>query len=107
MCYSGRCGWEQHNGDCSLPPKVGCQIDIKFNTMEITNINTDEYIRKWASDIRKIKIQELETMIGIDEREMASLLISDEMSPEARKFVEGIYVKDINNLKNKLKILTR
>lgn len=105
MCYNGKCKWEQHNGDCSLPPNVDCKFN--FDTMEEINLfDSDEFIRQWASDIRQAKIQELQTMIAGDERDMSSLF-GDEMCEEARAFVKDVYVKDINRLKDKLSILTR
>jgi hypothetical protein len=104
MCYSGKCPWEQHSGDCSLKSGEKCKFD--FDTMEEINLYSDEFIRQWASDIRQAKIQELQTMIAGDERDMSSLF-GDEMCEEARAFVIDVYVKDINRLKDKLSILTR
>ena len=37
MCYSGKCPWEQSNGDCSLKSGEKCKFNI--NNLEMKNLN--------------------------------------------------------------------
>jgi len=102
MCYSGKCPWEQSNGDCSLKSGEKCKFDFDMER----EYYDDEFIRTWASNIRQAKIQELQNKIAFDEHELQTISF-DGMSPEAGKFVSDVYIKDINMLKSKLSFLTR
>jgi hypothetical protein len=102
MCYSGKCPWEQSNGDCSLKSGEKCKFDFDMEKEYFT----DAEIRQWATEIRERKIQELQNKIAFDEHELQTISF-DGMSPEAGKFVSDVYIKDINMLKSKLSFLTR
>jgi hypothetical protein len=102
MCYSGKCPWEQSNGDCSLKSVEMCKFDFDMEK----EYYTDAEIRQWANAIRERKTQELQNKIAFDEHELQTISF-DGMSPEAGKFVSHVYVMDINMLKSKLSFLTK
>jgi len=56
MCYSGRCRWENHNGDCSFPI-VARKINFNYyKTMCSSGIDNIELYNEIKLEIKIIKI---------------------------------------------------
>jgi len=132
MCYSGKCTWEQHSGDCGFPtikavrdkyPLPLCEIGednqedaerlqmmiadvkkiIKTTTMEVD-------IREWAKQIHRIKIRELKEVIAKLQKEYDSIKDVTYINPSTDLYMHlrmTTILTDLLKLNLKLDILTK
>jgi len=56
MCYSGRCMWEDHMGDCRFPrnKEVKEKYPLPVCEMNVQSEEEQEYVAEANADVKKI-----------------------------------------------------
>lgn len=59
MCYSGKCTWESHTGDCAFPNFKEVRDKYKFPLCEIDVDNEEdmEKLQRMISDAKAIELK--------------------------------------------------